>query len=129
MVNRLGLGWVQLHGNEQAGDFEDLAGSVKILRGISHGMLDSALDEWRVLGAVPLIDGPDPGSGQAFDWDALELEGEFFIAGGLDPGNVAAAIRASGATGVDVASGVETDGRIDADLIAEFVRNARGEQS
>jgi phosphoribosylanthranilate isomerase len=128
VVNRLGLGWIQLHGNEQAEDFEDLAGSVRILRGVSHGTTDADLDSWRTLGAVPLIDGPDPGSGQGFDWSELDLEGEFFIAGGLHPGNVAAAIRTSGATGVDVASGVEVDGRIDAGLIADFVRNARGEQ-
>lgn len=128
VVNRLGLGWVQLHGNERASDFEDLAGSVRMLRGVSHGATDADLDEWRALGAVPLIDGPDPGSGQAFDWSAIDLEGDFFIAGGLNPGNVAAAIRTSGATGVDVASGVEVDGRIDGGLIADFVRNARGER-
>jgi phosphoribosylanthranilate isomerase len=125
VVNRLGLSWVQLHGNEQAREFEDLARSVRILRGVTHDAADSGLDAWRALGAIPLIDGPDPGSGQGFDWSSLDLDGDYFIAGGLHPGNVATAITTSGATGVDVASGVEVDGRIDADQIAEFVRNAR----
>jgi phosphoribosylanthranilate isomerase len=128
VVNRLGLDWIQLHGNERAADFEDLAGSVRILRALSfEDATPDRLDEWRALGAIPLIDGPDPGSGRAFDWNALDFEGEFFIAGGLSPGNVAEAIRASGATGVDVASGVEVDGRIDEGLVVEFVRNARRE--
>ena len=127
VVNRLGLRWVQLHGNEEPRDFEDLAAKVKILRGVSHGAIESAqLEDWRALGAIPLIDGPDPGSGRSFDWADIQLEPGFFIAGGLGPANVAPAIRATGAAGVDVASGVELDGQIDGGLIAEFVRNARG---
>jgi phosphoribosylanthranilate isomerase len=50
----------------------------------------------------------------------------WLLAGGLTPGNVAAAIIASGATAVDVSSGVErARGVKDAALIAAFVRNAR----
>ena len=126
VVERLGLEWIQLHGNERAPDFAQLAGEVRILRGMSrHGLVRERLDEWRGLGAVPLIDGPEPGSGRSFAWENLDLEGRFFIAGGLDPRNVAEAIRATGAAGVDVASGVEVDGRIDPGLVAEFVRRVR----
>ena len=126
VVDRLELDWVQLHGGEEARDFGDLAGEVKVLRAMSRQALTpERLEGWLELGAMPLIDGPDPGSGQRFEWDRLELPVDFFIAGGLDPGNVARAIRATGAAGVDAATGVEVDGRVDADLVAEFVRNAR----
>jgi phosphoribosylanthranilate isomerase len=48
------------------------------------------------------------------------------LAGGLAPDNVAAAIRATGAPAVDVASGVEREkGVKDPALVAAFVRAAR----
>lgn len=63
---------------------------------------------------ILLFDSPQAGSGQAFDWDSLVTSGlknKFFIAGGLNPENVAAAIQHfPDAYGVDVSSGVETDG-------------------
>jgi len=60
-----------------------------------------------------LLDGPDPGSGRAFDWNlaaqavARHPKSSFLLAGGLTPENVAAAIDAVRPHGVDVASGVE----------------------
>src|SRR5579871_937105 len=50
------------------------------------------------------------GLGAVFDWHLLEnlaLEVPFTVSGGLDAGNVADAIRVTGAGGVDVSSGVE----------------------
>jgi phosphoribosylanthranilate isomerase len=51
------------------------------------------------------------GHGQAFDWKILagrNFNKPWFLAGGLDPDNVARAIELSGATMVDVSSGVES---------------------
>jgi phosphoribosylanthranilate isomerase len=54
------------------------------------------------------------------------IEKPFFIAGGLDPGNVRDAVRETGAFGVDVSSGVESaPGRKDKILVKEFVENAK----
>lgn len=50
------------------------------------------------------------GNGIAFDWRlvaGLDPGRPFMLSGGLDPDNVAAALRLTGATAVDVASGVE----------------------
>ncbi|KAK9464813.1 isomerase-domain-containing protein [Lipomyces arxii] len=75
--------------------------------------------------ALTLLDGAG-GEGLKLDWDALPRSGKYILAGGLDPENVAAAV-ASGPNivGVDVSSGVETDGVHDLDKIRTFVRNAK----
>ncbi|MFM7109026.1 MAG: phosphoribosylanthranilate isomerase [Planctomycetaceae bacterium] len=70
------------------------------------------------------------GTGVRVDWRALAAEPPlglpWALAGGLDPGNVAEAIRASGATAVDVASGVESaPGRKDPGKLRAFVTAAR----
>lgn len=69
------------------------------------------------------------GNGVAFDWQALAgLEGriDYMLAGGLTPGNVAEAIRSTGARAVDVSSGVESrPGEKDPDLIRHFIHAAK----
>lgn len=69
------------------------------------------------------------GNGQAFDWTVLgglDLPIPLMLSGGLTAATVADAVRISGASGVDVSSGVETaPGRKDAGLIAAFVAAAR----
>jgi phosphoribosylanthranilate isomerase len=57
-----------------------------------------------------LFEGPASGTGIPGDWTqaaALAPDCELVLAGGLDPGNVAAAIRRVRPFGVDVSSGVE----------------------
>lgn len=92
------------------------------------------LDELSALGAFDrvLLDGPaGGGTGSAFDWTlakrARELfPGELFIAGGLTPENVAAAVLAARPDGVDVASGIEgPEGSKDEALVRAFVQRAR----
>jgi phosphoribosylanthranilate isomerase len=72
------------------------------------------------------------GNAVRFDWTLTErwrAPGPWLLAGGLDPGNVAEAIRLSGAHAVDVSSGVERDKGIkDPALIYEFIRNARSSE-
>jgi len=69
------------------------------------------------------------GNGVAFDWQALaglERRLDYMLAGGLDPGNVADAIRLTGARAVDVSSGVESrPGEKDPDLIRRFIHAAK----
>jgi phosphoribosylanthranilate isomerase len=69
------------------------------------------------------------GHGVAFDWQLLSgrtFSRPWLLAGGLTPENVARAVAASGAPGVDVSSGVETaPGAKSPDLIAAFISAAR----
>ncbi|MEL6748304.1 MAG: phosphoribosylanthranilate isomerase [Pseudomonadota bacterium] len=69
------------------------------------------------------------GNGAAFDWSlmaAVPPGTRYLLAGGLNPENVAAALAATGAPGVDVSSGVEAArGVKDADKITRFVQAVR----
>lgn len=69
------------------------------------------------------------GNGIAFDWrliTSLDLKKPFVLAGGLDPENVAEAIRLTKPQGVDVSSGVESaPGIKDIDKITNFIFAAK----
>jgi phosphoribosylanthranilate isomerase len=71
------------------------------------------------------------GSGQTFDWQSArtqlgERQGQFVIAGGLNPGNVGDAMRAFKPWGVDVVTGVEREpGRKDPEKLKAFVAAVR----
>lgn len=69
------------------------------------------------------------GNGQTFDWSLLRgirTRSPWLLAGGLHAGNVATALAATGAAGVDVSSGVEkAPGVKDPVAIAAFVEAAR----
>lgn len=101
--------------------------------------LPARIERWPVLRAgqprperVParfLFEGAKSGAGERVDWSlaaALALQGELVLGGGLDPGNVAAAVAAVRPYGVDVSSGVESaPGQKDAEKIEAFVAAAR----
>ncbi|MBY6242772.1 phosphoribosylanthranilate isomerase [Methylosinus sp. Sm6] len=78
--------------------------------------------------AKPAPDAAVPGgAGVRFDWELLRGHaGDWMLSGGLDPANVAEALRATGAPAADVSSGVESArGVKDAGKIAAFVAAAR----
>ncbi|MBB6092806.1 phosphoribosylanthranilate isomerase [Povalibacter uvarum] len=76
-----------------------------------------------------LFEGPASGTGTTTDWAeaaGVARRTELILAGGLNAGNVADAIRRVGPFGVDVSSGVErSPGVKDRGRIHQFVRTAR----
>ncbi len=67
------------------------------------------------------------GGGKVFDWRLASLvDRPYFLAGGLDKDNVAAAIRRLHPFAVDVSSGIERDGVKDNRKMAAFVAAVRG---
>lgn len=61
------------------------------------------------------------GTGEVFDWSSLdEFERPFMLAGGIDSTNVARAIRTVRPYGIDISSGIETNGVKDDEKIKAF---------
>ncbi|MBZ5589074.1 MAG: phosphoribosylanthranilate isomerase [Acidobacteriia bacterium] len=130
------LDLVQLHGTEPAAMCEALGGRTRVIKAIS---VDRAVDWGRVAEyasvARVLFDTASEsggGTGTPFDWRLLAGAPtglEFWLAGGLTPENVAAAVTEVRPAGVDVATGVEAAlGRKDRAKIRRFiaaVRNVR----
>ena len=66
------------------------------------------------------------GTGTVFDWTLLrQVKRSYFLAGGLDPDNVGAAVEGLRPWAVDVSSGIETDGGKDPAKMAAFVAAVR----
>ena len=63
------------------------------------------------------------GTGEVFDWSCLDaFERPFMLAGGIDSTNVARAIRTVRPYGIDISSGIETNGVKDDEKITAFTK-------
>jgi phosphoribosylanthranilate isomerase len=76
-----------------------------------------------------LVEGLQGGTGESFDWsiaaDLAKNGNSFILAGGLSPETVSKAVTTVGPWGVDVSSGVETNGDKDHEKIRQFITNAK----
>ncbi len=130
----------QLHGKETPGRTAEIRARfgipiIKALPVAEPGDLAKAsayddVAEMLLFDAMPAADATRPGGhGAAFDWQILKdrtFARPWFLAGGLNPENVARAIEASGAMQVDVSSGVESaPGLKSESRIAQFVAAAK----
>ncbi|WP_405490382.1 phosphoribosylanthranilate isomerase [Streptomyces sp. NBC_00096] len=122
-----GVRGVQLHGEEGPEEFAALcAGGRTLLRATAEHVERCGEYGEDLL----LIDAPDPGSGKPWNWGSALFTapaGRWLLAGGLTPGNVREALDVTGAWGVDVSSGVESERGVKSpDLIRAFIAAARG---
>lgn len=131
---------IQLHGREtpeRAAQVRTLTGA-GIIRALSVRTAADieAAGAWGPVVDHLMFDAKPPegsalpgGVGASFDWSLLagrSFERPWFLAGGLDPDNVAGAIRTTGAPLVDVSSGVESaPGVKDPARIAAFLDAVR----
>jgi phosphoribosylanthranilate isomerase len=132
--------FIQLHGGETAQRVAEIRRRwrLPVIKAIAVETASDVAKARHYAGHADLIlfdarapaEGSRPGgNGAPFDWSALAGVGKlrFMLSGGLTPENVAAAIRATGATMVDVSSGVERrPGEKDHDLMRRFIRAAKG---
>lgn len=141
IVGAVPLDMLQLHGHEGVARVAEVKARyglpvMKVI-GVAGEADLAALTEFSLVADQLLIDAKPPkdavlpgGNGLAFDWRLLvgrKWLRPWMLAGGLNAGNVAEAVRLTGARQVDVASGVESaPGVKDAARIAEFVRAAQG---
>jgi phosphoribosylanthranilate isomerase len=131
---------LQLHGRESVARVRDIKQSFGLPVMKAMAVETAAdLDALPVYAAVAdriLFDARAPkdatrpgGLGKTFDWHVLhklDLALPFMVSGGLDAGNVAEALRVTGAGGVDVSSGVESaPGVKDVGKIHAFIAAAR----
>ncbi|MGZ6507293.1 MAG: phosphoribosylanthranilate isomerase [Tumebacillaceae bacterium] len=126
---------LQLHGSETPEQCHALreASGLTIWKawGVCHDPRDAALAEYRGVVDAVLLDNERGGTGQRFSWDAIETLKSYlpgvplFVAGGLDVENVGELVANHRPYGVDVSSGVETDGAKDQAKITAFMTRVR----
>lgn len=132
---------LQLHGHETPERVAEIKArhGLPVMKVVGVGGPDDlpVLDSFLRVADQILVDTKPPkgadlpgGNGLAFDWGLMagrRWPVPWMLAGGLTAGNVAEAIRTTGARQVDVSSGVETaPGVKDAQMIADFVAAAQG---
>ena len=115
MARSLRLGSVQLHGAESPAEVAELVRKRRVIKAVQvkRGFRVASLAAFRSADAV-LLDGFAPGlhggTGRTLDWKLARSAGRYgriILAGGLNPENIAEAIRVVRPYAVDVASGVE----------------------
>jgi len=137
VARRTGLDYLQLHGEESPEAVARLKRTLPVIKAIR------VRDSFSTRQLVPykhatafLLDGFDRrrhgGSGKTFRWDIARRAkgaGRIFLAGGLTPDNIGAAIRSAKPYAVDVCSGVEAKpGKKDPVLVKDFIRAVREAQ-
>ena len=111
-VDEAGLDAVQLHGSESPALVRGL--EARVIKAVALGSPDADAQIAQWTGTTLLLDAHDPvrhgGTGRVVDWDraaGLASRHEVILAGGLNPENVAEAVRRVRPAGIDVSSGVE----------------------
>ncbi|HAL47436.1 MAG: phosphoribosylanthranilate isomerase [SAR202 cluster bacterium] len=140
VVRQCGMDYAQLCGDEPLEYWGDVDATVirqirvrdDIERQEALAKVLTAVGEAVSGGHIVLLDkhqaGALGGTGKSFDWTIAEQvarDYDILLAGGLDPENVSDAISIARPWGVDVSSGVETDGAKDASKIRAFVEAAK----
>ena len=132
IANEANLDAVQLHGDEDETFIQSLKErtNVEVWKAVQ---IRSAADveEWIDSSADMLLfdayhKHERGGTGEVFDWSSLDaFERPFMLAGGIDSTNVARAIRTVRPYGIDISSGIETNGLKDDEKMKAFTNIVR----
>jgi phosphoribosylanthranilate isomerase len=130
----IGLDYVQLSGDEDEAYCRSIASETRlpVIKAVRLPADDVRAAALRTSGAVELLladaQGTYGGAGQPWKWEtAADLASQFptLLAGGLTAETVGTAIAAVRPWGVDVASGVETNGQTDPEKVRAFIKEVR----
>ena len=132
IANEANLDAVQLHGDEDEAFIQSLkeCTNVEVWKAVQIRSTADA-EKWIDSSADMLLfdayhKAERGGTGEVFDWSCLdEFERPFMLAGGIDSTNVARAIRTVRPYGIDISSGIETDGVKDDEKIKAFTNIVR----
>ena len=132
IATEVNLDVVQLHGDEDEAFIQSLKErtNVEIWKAVQIRSVADA-ETWIDSSADMLLfdayhKDERGGTGEIFDWSCLdEFERPFMLAGGIDCTNVARAIRTVRPYGIDISSGIETDGVKDDEKIKAFTNIVR----
>jgi phosphoribosylanthranilate isomerase len=138
IARAVGLDALQLHGDETPAMVARLKRSFPVIKAIrvkASAAGTGQMGRFKQATAL-LLDGFDGrqrgGTGKTFDWEIArraKKHGRIFLAGGLTPENVGAAIRAARPYAVDICSGVEArPGKKDPARMKNLMRAARDAQ-
>lgn len=128
---------LQLHGNETPDRVAAIRArfGLPIIKGIGVRSADDVAEaaDYRGIADLILYDAKAPegsdlpgGHGKTFDWSVLRSAAHpFALSGGLDPDNVWQALAATGASMLDVSSGVEIAGEKSEHLVRRFIQSAK----
>ncbi|SFD05857.1 phosphoribosylanthranilate isomerase [Butyrivibrio sp. YAB3001] len=120
----------QLHGNENESYINELKKlNIPVIKAFKVSDKDSLIRAKESPADMIMFDA-GKGDGKSFDWSLLKgFDRKYFLAGGLAPENVKKAISELDPYGVDVSSGIETDGKKDVKKMEDFVGNARNDDN
>jgi phosphoribosylanthranilate isomerase len=134
IARRVGLDYVQLHGDETAEVVSRMRRSFRVIKAIRvrDSFRASQLGNFKRASSI-LLDGFDlrsrGGTGRSFNWKLAKSAGRkrrIFLAGGLTPENAAAAVSTARPFAIDVCSGVESrPGKKDAARMRALVAAVR----
>jgi len=127
LLNKGVIDVAQLHGSESEEYVAELkkATGKPVIRAFKVAAAEDVESAVKSAADYILLDA-GAGDGVTFDWSIVkDVKRPFFLAGGLNPGNVADAVSAVHPYAVDVSSGIETDGFKDIDKMTAFVKAVR----
>ena len=120
---------IQLHGSEDEGYIKTIKSrtDMPVIKAAAVQKTGDARKWQNTEADYLLLDNKGGGTGQTFDWNLIGegIEKPYFLAGGLNIGNIPDAIRLLAPYCVDVSSGAETEGQKDPDKIERIVRLVR----
>lgn len=120
---------IQLHGQENEAYVQRLKAScgLPVIKAFSVSSFRDVENALAFPSDYLLFDHGKGGTGQTFDWSLLQrTDRPVFLAGGLHPENVAAAITLTKPYAVDTSSGVETEHQKDFNKMKQFIKAVRG---